>query len=98
MLCSFQSEGSESKCPKHGTLRYRLCHGKLKHYNRINIDGPSRGNGRWSKSMGCAPKEIPEFERIFPGSSYHPETGDLFIKNRQHKKFEMKRRGWNELD
>lgn len=48
--------------------------------------------------MGCNIEEIPIFEKLYPDSVYHPETGDLLIKNRQHKTYERKRRGYEELD
>jgi len=98
MLCSFQKEGSESKCPKHGTLRYRLHPEKVKRYNRINIDGSSRGNGRWSKTMGINPNQIEEFKKHYPDRTYHPQTGDLWIEHRQHKKRLLKEQHLSELD
>jgi len=63
----------------------------------INIDGTSRGVERYSHSLGCNPQEIHKFEKLYPGSEYTPD-GRLIIKNRQHKKQEMKRRGYSELD
>ncbi|MHC4332614.1 MAG: hypothetical protein ACYSTZ_00085 [Planctomycetota bacterium] len=54
-------------------------------------------NERWSDSMGVQPHQIPEAMQIFPGSTYDSE-GRLLIKNRKHKLFEAKRRGYAELD
>ena len=53
-------------------------------------------NERWSESMGVVPNQIAEAERTFPGSEYDSE-GRLRIKNRKHKLFEMKRRGYTEI-
>jgi len=55
-------------------------------------------NERYSVAMGVQPEQIAEAERTFPGSEYHPKTGDLLIKNRAHKLKEMKRRGYAEFD
>jgi len=40
----------------------------------------------WSKSMGVAPDQIKEMNRIYPHHEYHPETGDLRVRNYQHQK------------
>lgn len=54
-------------------------------------------NERWSESMGVNVEQISQAQKTFPGSEYHPETGALKIKNRKHKVYEMKRRGYSEL-
>lgn len=54
-------------------------------------------NERWSESMGVMPEQVPEAMTTFPGSTYDSE-GRLLIKNRKHKLFEAKRRGYAELD
>jgi len=54
-------------------------------------------NERWSDAMGVVPNQIPEAMKTFPGSEYNSE-GQLLIKNRKHKLFEAKRRGYTELD
>lgn len=51
---------------------------------------------RWSDAMGINPDQIPLAMKTFPGSEYNSE-GQLKIKNRHHKKLEMKRRGYVEL-
>ena len=51
---------------------------------------------RLSHSMGVNPEQIKEAEKNFPGSAYAPD-GRLVIKNRQHKLYEMKRRGMEEI-
>jgi hypothetical protein len=53
-------------------------------------------NERWSDSMGVQPHQVKEAEKTFPGSTYN-EEGQLLIKNRKHKKLEMKRRGYTEI-
>ena len=55
-----------------------------------------KDNQRWSWSMGVHLKQIPDMVKAYPGSEYHPETGQLLIRNRQHKLHEMKRRGYEE--
>jgi len=52
---------------------------------------------RTSEAMGVMPHQIEEAMRRFPGSRYTPD-GALCINNRKHKKMEMKRRGYVELD
>lgn len=59
-------------------------------------DGLMKENERWSWSMGIHVEQIPEMVKKFPGSEYHPLTGQLKIKNRNHKLNEMKRRGFEE--
>jgi hypothetical protein len=54
-------------------------------------------NERWSDSMGVQPHQIPEAMQTFPGSTYDSD-GRLLIKNRKHKLYEAKRRGYAELD
>lgn len=55
---------------------------------------------RFSTSMGCLPHEVPRMMKAYPGSEYVVKDGmaQLKIKNRTHKKYEMKRRGYAELD
>jgi hypothetical protein len=62
---------------------------------RVNTDCVDRE--RYSNAMGVNPGQIDEAQRTFPGSTYDKD-GRLLIKNRAHKKFEMKRRGYAELD
>jgi len=52
---------------------------------------------RHSDSMGVAPEQIPKAMRTFPGSEYTPD-GKLIIKNRRHKLYEAKRRGYTEIE
>lgn len=61
-----------------------------------SVDSQQVENPRWSASMGVEPNQIPDAMRLFPGSEYHPVSGDLLIKNRKHKLDEMKRRGYTE--
>lgn len=64
--------------------------------SHVNEDHP-----RYSKAMGVNPEQIAEAEKNFPGSEYMksgPNAGDLIIKNRQHKLYEMKRRGLEEYN
>jgi hypothetical protein len=82
---------SPKACPKCGCKRYKII------FDFKGVNNVAENNPRWSASMGCSPEEIPLFQKLYPESEYHPETGDLLIKNRSHKKFEMKRRGFNEF-
>lgn len=61
------------------------------------IDATMKENERWSISMGVPPSQVNEFRRRFPTSTYD-DRGRLLIKNREHKKAEMKRRNFIELD
>ena len=84
-------EPVEIPCPKCGKKVFTVKYG-------LQERGSCEDHPRWSESLGCSPEEIPAFEKLYPGSEYHPETGQLLIKNRQHKISEMKRRGYVELD
>lgn len=56
------------------------------------VDATMKENTRWSLSMGCNVKNIPEMLKQYPGSEYHPKTGRLKIKHRQHKLQMLKQR------
>jgi hypothetical protein len=60
------------------------------------FDATCQEHERWSWAMGVCPEQIPEAMKNFPGSEYHPETGQLRVKSRKHKLSEMKRRGMEE--
>jgi len=47
--------------------------------------------------MGVTVEQIPQAEKTFPGSKYHPETGALLITSRKDKLKKMKERGYVEL-
>jgi len=100
-FCSFVEEYEDfvapRLCPECGGRCYTLRFGHKVKENTVNIDGTSRGAERYSHSMGCQPHEVAKFEKLYPGSKYTPD-GRLVIKNRQHKRQEMKRRGYDELD
>ena len=64
---------------------------------RYSVNTDLVNNERWSESMGVTEEQIPEAMKTFPGSTYD-STGRLLIKNRKHKLFEAKRRGYAELD
>jgi len=86
-------------CPKcgSGTYRLRFCYEKPREEPLINIDATMQPRERWSDAMGVHPNQIPEAIKRYPGSVYDKE-GRLLIRNRAHKKFEMKRRGYIEYD
>ena len=86
-LCEYGS--SPSKCPKCGGRIYAI----IFDYTERT---PNEDSPRWSEALGCNPEEIPEFTKLYPGSEYSPD-GRLLIKNRAHKKQEMRRRGYIEL-
>jgi len=64
-------------------------------FSRVNTDLVDRP--RWSNTMGVNPRQIPQAVKLYPGSVYN-EKGQLLIRNRKHKLFEMKRRGMVELE
>jgi len=66
--------------------------------NTCHVDALMKENKRWSWSMGVNTSQIPEMMKKYPGSEYHPKTGQLLIKNRVHKLREMKRRGYAEYN
>lgn len=75
----------------------KVCGGRAR--RNIGLEGVNTDVGdhvRWSDSMGVNPEQIPLAVKTFPGSEYDHE-GRLKIKNRKHKKLEMKRRGYVEL-
>lgn len=102
-ICSFEQryEFGEvpSNCPSCGCKWYRLRflkEGKKKS-NPLDTNWYEKDNPRWSASMGCNPDQIPMMREHHPDSVYHPETGDLLVMNRAHKKKEMRRRGLSEF-
>lgn len=54
-------------------------------------------NERWSVSMGVPRKQVEEFRKRFPKSTYD-DNGRLLIKNRKDKLRQAKERGFVELD
>ena len=63
-----------------------------------DFNSTCKSNGRWSWGMGCHVNQISEMERKFPGSKYHPKTGQLWIESRQDKLKKAKERNLIELD
>lgn len=57
------------------------------------VDATMKENERWSWSMGVHVNQIPQMERMYPGSKYHPVTGQLQVTSRQDKIKKMKQRG-----
>ena len=47
--------------------------------------------------MGCHVAQIPEMTRAYPGSEYHPKTGQLRVCSRQDKVRKMKQRDITEF-
>ena len=92
-------EDTPRRCPKcgSGTFTLRFCREKPKKEPLINIDATMQSRERWSDAMGVHPSQIPEAMKRYPGSVYDKE-GRLLIRNRAHKKYEMKRRGYVEYD
>jgi len=83
------------------------CDGKLKpkcmEKNKVEqkrdkcfVDILMQDNPRWSTAMGCGTHQIPEMMKHYPDATYNPETGDLLVKNRAHKKKQMRERGLDE--
>lgn len=61
-----------------------------------DFDETCKEHERWSWSMGVNRNQIAEMTRKYPGSEYHPSTGQLKIKSRNHKLLEMRRRNFEE--
>lgn len=87
------------KCPKCGGRNCRI--GFVKERKRnipvVNIDGSSKGNPRWSWSMGVNIQDIPTMMKQYPDRTYNPETGQLLVEHRQHKKRLMREHDMEEL-
>ena len=98
--CSFVNgyeDNTPMVCPECDSKWYVLRFGHEKEKQTVNIDGTSRGCERFSSTMGCNPNEVEKFRKLYPESTYTPD-GRLVIQSRQHKKQEMRRRGYQELD
>ena len=57
--------------------------------SRVNTD--LTNNERYSNSMGVNPRQIPEAERLYPGSRYTPD-GRLIVMSRKDKLRKIKQR------
>ena len=53
-------------------------------------------NERWSRSMGVPTKQLAEFRKKYPNSTYN-DKGHLLIKSRSDKMRQAKERGFVEL-
>lgn len=51
---------------------------------------------RWSWSLGAHLHQIPELMKAHPDRTYHPETGQLLIRNRQDKVRYMREHGMDD--
>lgn len=63
---------------------------------KSRVDATMIENERWSWSMGVHVNDIPEMNRKYPDREYHPRTGQLLIKHRQHKKQLMRENDYEE--
>ena len=86
-------------CPHCGvevtTYTIRFSHNRqVRHPGKENrVDLLMRDNERWSDAMGCAPNQVPEFQKRWPFMEFDSE-GRCKVKNRHHKKKIMKARGY----
>lgn len=104
-VCGLERDVFKHNCPTPGHfvragrfVRCRGCGGVAKrHYlgEQKNTDLVDRE--RFSDSMGINPDQLELAKKTFPDSEYDSE-GRLKIKNRKHKLYEMKRRGYIEYD
>jgi hypothetical protein len=94
--CTEQVIKDMKHAPRHRTCQ--TCKKPMRKVYGAGVDATMKENHRYSMAMGVNPQRIPDAMKAFPGSQYHPETGDLLVKSRQHKKFEMARRGLMEID
>lgn len=76
------------KCRKCGNMMRKII-------SRVNTDVVN--NERWSWALGVNIRQIEQAKRLYPGSEYNAK-GQLLIKNRKHKLFEMRRRNRVEFD
>ncbi len=54
-------------------------------------------NVRYSNSMGCNPRQIPEMMRKYPGSRYTPD-GKLIVNSRKDKLLKLRQRNLVEFE
>jgi len=87
---SIKCRNDSSTCPHCGASGNRDVEYELNTMSDFNET--CKDHERWSWSMGVNRQDIPEMTRKYPGSEYHPITGQLKIKNRNHKLRELKRR------
>jgi hypothetical protein len=82
-------------CPNCGgkscTLRFVKEYGEKTH-SRWGAHHP-----RWSWSMGVNRTDIPAMKKKYPDRTYHPETGQLLVESRPHKKRLMKEHDMYEM-
>jgi len=91
---SAKNRNKTEQCPECLSPAYRSFKNEIKD---SKVDALMKENERYSWSMGCNVDDIPDMIKKFPGSEYN-DRGQLRIKNREHKKFEMKRRGFEEYN
>jgi len=78
-----------------GYLAQRSFSAELK--GKANIDATMVENERYSWSMGVHLSQIPAMMKAYPGSEYHPKTGQLRVRSRQDKVRKMKQRELTEF-
>jgi predicted RNA-binding Zn-ribbon protein involved in translation (DUF1610 family) len=84
-------------CPECGSKSKRVRYDPKTTGNNYKANICYAENERYSRSMGCPPSQIKEFEKKFPGSKYNSK-GDLLIKDYPHREFERKRRGMVDME
>lgn len=88
---SIKKRNKPQKCPSCGGKATRDIASEFANFGRVNelmVDRP-----RYSDAMGINPDQLNEFRKHYPDSVYDDE-GRLLVRNRAHKKREMKRRGY----
>jgi len=66
--------------------------------NRQVVNIGYKDNPRWSWSMGVNVEDIPKMMKQYPDRTYHPETGQLLVKNRPEKRKLAKQHGMEEYN
>lgn len=95
--CGFDQDYEEgldpALCPECGSKCYEISWGKPRGMSM-------RQHELLSNAMACLPDEVPTMMKHYPDSEYVIQDGiaKLKVKNWHHKKKEMKRRGYAELD
>ena len=94
-ICEIEDRNEPTECPTCGSISNRDVAYEIQTCSVF--DETCKGHIRYSNSLGCNPKRIPELMKRYPGSNYTPD-GRLIINSRKDKLMKLKERGMAELD
>ena len=94
-ICQIADRNKTTECPICGTDSERDIEHEVQTCSAF--DETCKEHVRWSNSMGCNPRQIPEMMRRYPGSNYSPD-GKLEIIGRKDKLKKMKERNVVEFE